>query len=83
MNPTQPLENKTPECCPVQRLVSPREFASITDILQRDANEIARYHDKHRDAMPPHVSNALCREMTRLRSLADKIKPPTEDEEEG
>lgn len=64
-------------------LVSPREFASIADILQRDANDIAHYHDKHRDALTPHVSSALCREMARLRGLADKIKPSNEDEEEG
>jgi len=75
---TDPAENRS-----LHPLVSPREFASIADVLQRDANEIAHYHDKHRDALPPHVSAALCREMARLRNLADKINPPREDEEEG
>ncbi len=57
------------------------ELLAIADILGKDANVIARYHDKNRDTMPTHVSNALTREIDRLRRLADKISPPTPEEE--
>ena len=49
------------------------ERLEIAEILRLEANEVARYRDAHRDSLPPIVSVALCREMVRLRSLAEKL----------
>jgi len=49
------------------------ERLEIAEILRLEANEVAHYRDTHRDSLPPIVSMALCREMARLRSLAEKL----------
>jgi len=68
----------------VHRMVSPRVGEQIAEELGRAANIIASYYDKNRDAMPANVACALTREMHRLRTLADHVKPePKEDDEEG
>jgi len=67
----------------LERVVSPRDGASIAEELERSANIVASYADKHRDAMPPNVSVALTREIWRLRELAGKVKPTIPDDEEG
>jgi len=68
----------------VHRMVSPRVGEQIAEELGRAANIIAAYYDRNRDAMPANVACALTREMQRLRTLADHVKPaPQEDDEEG
>lgn len=62
--------------------ISVCECEAIAEQLGRDANVIATYHDKHRDSMPDSVTCALLHEMTRLRGLADKIKPARKEESE-
>jgi hypothetical protein len=63
-----------------QRLtLSDRDF--IAEEMDRNANIIARYHDKNRDVMPANVARALEREMAQLRALAHKIRPQLEIEE--
>lgn len=61
-----------------------KDCEQIAEILSRRANEIAGFHSKYRDGDEHYgsVELALSREMARLRSLAHKINPPSNDEEE-
>lgn len=65
-----------------QRLVSPRVGEQIAEELERSANIIASYYEKHKSEMPANVACALTREMMRLRDLAAKVKPAPKDEDE-
>lgn len=61
-----------------------RERAQIGEILERRANEIAGFSDEYRRD-PKHygsVEFALTREIDRLRRLAERVNPDTEDEED-
>lgn len=67
-----------------------KEREEIAIILSRRANEIAGYKSEHsgeayppkENAMPASVEYALELEITRLRKLEQKIRPPKKDEEE-
>lgn len=61
-----------------------RERAQIGEILERRANEIAGFSDEYRRD-PKHygsVEFALTREIDRLRRLAERVNPDTEEEDE-
>ena len=61
-----------------------RERAQIGEILERRANEIAGFSDEYRRD-PKHygsVEFALTREIDRLRRLAERVNPDTEEEED-
>lgn len=80
----QTMSDTTAPTVGQQRLVSPRVGEQIAEELERSANIIASYYEKHKSEMPANVACALTREMTRLRDLASKVKPsPKDDDEEG
>lgn len=56
----------------------------IQEILDRRANEIARYYQEYRKN-PDHfgsVELALDREIDRLRELGEKVNPPVKENNE-
>ena len=58
------------------------ECEQIAEILERRANEIAGFAGDYRSDSKHFgsVELALSREINRLRRLADKVKPPVEDD---
>jgi hypothetical protein len=60
------------------------ERSQVAEILNRRANEIAGFHDKYRRDSEHFgsVELALTREIDRLRRLAEKVDPPTPEEED-
>lgn len=54
----------------------------IAEILDRRANEIARFSDAYRrdDKHYGSVEFALSREIDRLRRLSDRVNPTTEED---
>lgn len=60
------------------------EREQIAEILTRRANEVAGFCDEYRRKPEHHgsVELALTREIVRLRRLAERVDPPTEDEPE-
>lgn len=63
-------------------LVSDRDGQQIAEELERSANIVASYYEKHRDGMPSNVTSALMREMARLRNLARTVRPLRKEEED-
>ena len=61
-----------------------KECEQVAEILNRRANEIATFHGEYRNDGKHFgsVELALSREITRLRRLAEKISPPTPEDEE-
>lgn len=59
-----------------------KECEQVTEILNRRANEIATFHAEYRNDGKHFgsVELALSREINRLRRLAEKITPPSEEE---
>lgn len=57
------------------------ERNQIAEVLKERANEIAMFKMEQRD-LTGSVASGLSREMQRLRRLADKVKPETEEVEE-
>jgi hypothetical protein len=55
-------------------LVSHSDAALLTKMLGDEANEIASWHDANRNEIPRMVQQACRNEMTKLRTLADKLK---------
>ena len=81
-----------PTCC-VSLSVSER--IQLTEILERRANEIASFKRDMEEkatekagtriefyALPGSVGLAISREIQRLRKLADKIRPPSPEDED-
>ena len=75
--------------------LSESERAQLTEILTRRSNEIASFRSDLKERIqteagkpirlgefPGSVELALDREITRLRSLADKVRPPRKPEQD-
>lgn len=60
------------------------ERAQIAEILDRRANEIARFSHSYQsdESHFGSVEFALTREIERLRRLADRVNPPKPEEDE-
>lgn len=68
--------------------LAPKDGEQIAEILTRRSNEIAGFKEQFRKPavagpaeLPGSVELALSREIERLRDLADKVKPPKDEEE--
>jgi uncharacterized protein with von Willebrand factor type A (vWA) domain len=61
--------------------LTPSERRQIAEILERRSNEIAGFSDEYRRDPKHHgsVELALSREINRLRRLAERVNPETED----
>lgn len=60
-----------------------KEREQIAEILDRRANEIARFYMDYKNT-PEHygsVELAMDREITRLRQLSNRVCPPKRDED--
>lgn len=71
--------------------LSDSDCKQIADILERRANDIASFQSAVKRHMPPSVAEydfpgsvemALTREIQRLRRLAHKINPVTQEDDE-
>ena len=64
--------------------LKPSERKQVAEILNRRANEIAKFLGSYRDN-PEHfgsVELALTREIDRLRTLAIRVNPPEPEEDD-
>lgn len=85
-NSTAIAGSSLPTCCVS---LSVHERQQIAEILDRRSNEIASFkrdleHKLARtiDEFPGSVELAISREIARLRKLADKVRPPSPDDED-
>lgn len=64
-------------------MLTTKECNQIGEILRRRANEIAGFADSYRrdDKHFGSVEFALTREIERLRRLAERVDPPTPEED--
>lgn len=62
--------------------ISTNDGVQIAEILCRRANEIASFKTSLNDNILGSVDLALCREIERLRKLADKVKPEPKESED-
>ena len=85
-NSTAIAGSSLPTCCVS---LSVHERQQIAEILDRRSNEIATFKgdlerklEQRLGDFPGSVELAITREISRLRKLADKVRPPSPDDED-
>lgn len=59
-----------------QEYTEPQAKREAIDILEEEANQLAKWEDSHRDNPAPHrIQIAISREIQRLRTIANALKP--------
>lgn len=64
--------------------LKPSERKQVAEILNRRANEIAKFSGTYTEKSDHHgsVELALTREIERLRNLANRVNPPEPEEDD-